>query len=127
MDEMVEGARDKGYVETIFNRRRILRDIHSRNAVVRQHAERNAVNAPVQGSAADLIKLAMIEIHQELKSNGLDAKMILQVHDELVFDCLESQKEEIKALITSKMEKIVDLSIPLIVDANEGDNWLQAH
>lgn len=127
MEELVETARDKGYVETIFNRRRILRDIHSRNAVVRQHAERNAVNAPVQGSAADLIKLAMIEIQKALKTSDLDANMILQVHDELVFDCLASQKEEIKALITSKMEKIVELSIPLIVDANEGDNWLQAH
>lgn len=127
MEELVAGARDKGYVETIFNRRRILRDIHSRNAVVRQHAERNAVNAPVQGSAADLVKLAMIEIQKELKHNGLDAKMILQVHDELVFDCLASQKEEIKALIKAKMENIVELSIPLIVDANEGSNWLQAH
>lgn len=127
MEELVETARDKGYVETIFNRRRILRDIHSRNAVVRQHAERNAVNAPVQGSAADLIKLAMIEIQNDLKHSNLDAKMILQVHDELVFDCLASQKEEIKALITAKMEDIVELSIPLIVDANEGDNWLQAH
>ncbi len=127
MEELVETARDKGYVETIFNRRRILRDIHSRNAVVRQHAERNAVNAPVQGSAADLIKLAMIEIQNDLKHSNLDAKMILQVHDELVFDCLASQKEEIKALITAKMENIVELSIPLIVDANEGDNWLQAH
>ena len=127
MEELVETARDKGYVETIFNRRRILRDIHSRNAVVRQHAERNAVNAPVQGSAADLIKLAMIEIQKALKTSDLDANMILQVHDELVFDCLASQKEEIKALITSKMEEIVELSIPLIVDANEGDNWLQAH
>lgn len=127
MEEMVNGARDKGYVETIFDRRRILRDIHSRNAVVRQHAERNAVNAPVQGSAADLIKMAMIDIQKELKNNGLDAKMILQVHDELVFDCLKSQKQEIKALIKNKMENIVELSIPLIVDANEGENWLQAH
>ena len=127
MEELVATARDKGYVETIFNRRRILRDIHSRNAVVRQHAERNAVNAPVQGSAADLIKLAMIEIQKALKETNLDAKMILQVHDELVFDCLASQKEEIKALITSKMQDIVELSIPLIVDANEGNNWLQAH
>ncbi len=127
MEELVEVARDKGYVETIFNRRRILRDIHSRNAVVRQHAERNAVNAPVQGSAADLVKMAMIEIQKVLQENNLDAKMILQVHDELVFDCHVSQKEEIKALITSKMENIVELSIPLIVDANEGDNWLQAH
>jgi len=127
MEELVETARDQGYVETLFNRRRILRDIHSRNAVVRQHAERNAVNAPVQGSAADLVKLAMIEIQKELDKNDLDAKMILQVHDELVFDCLAEQQEEIKTLVKQKMETIVSYDVPLIVDVNVGDNWLQAH
>lgn len=127
MEELVAIARDQGFVETIFNRRRILRDIHSRNAVVRQHAERNAVNAPVQGSAADLIKLAMIEIQKEIVDQELDVKMILQVHDELVFDCLENDKEKVKEIIKSKMESIVELSIPLLVDVNEGKNWLEAH
>jgi DNA polymerase-1 len=127
IDEMVATAREKGFVETIFNRRRILRDIHSRNAVMRTHAERNAVNAPVQGSAADLVKMAMIKVFKEIKNRKLDVDMILQVHDELVFDCAKDCKEEVKELVKDIMEEIVKLDIPLIVDINEGENWLQAH
>ncbi|MCT4664376.1 MAG: DNA polymerase I [Flavobacteriales bacterium] len=125
--EMVNTARDTGFVETIFNRRRILRDIHSRNAVVRAHAERNAVNAPVQGSAADLIKIAMIEIQKVIEKEQYDALMILQVHDELVFDVSEEIAEDFAKKIQEVMEGVLKLSIPLIVDVNEGQNWLEAH
>ncbi len=127
MDSNIAFAREHGYVKTIMNRRRYLKDINSRNGVVRGHAERNAINAPVQGSAADVIKIAMINIQKELETLELKSKMILQVHDELVFDVLKSEKERVKKIIKSKMEKAVPLSIPLIVDIGEGGNWLDAH
>ncbi len=122
-----EFARQHGYVETIMKRKRYLKDISSRNHTVRSHAERNAVNAPIQGSAADIIKLAMIKIHRELKENGFEAKMVLQVHDELVYDTPQSEIEEIKPIIKESMENAVQTKVPLIVDFGEGKNWLEAH
>lgn len=120
-------AREHGWVETVLNRRRYLADINGRNAMVRGMAERNAVNAPVQGSAADIIKIAMIEIHKQLKERNLKTKMLLQVHDELVFDAYKPELEEIKTLITEIMEGAYKLSVPLKVDIGVGENWLEAH
>ncbi len=127
MDEMIQTAREKGYVETMLGRRRYLRDILSRNAVVRGFAERNAINAPIQGSAADIIKIAMIRIQDLLYSNKFRTKMILQVHDELVFDVLKTELEEVKQMIIREMENAYTLSVPLIVDFGTGNNWLEAH
>ena len=127
MDEMIQKAREKGYVETMLGRRRYLRDILSRNAVVRGFAERNAINAPIQGSAADIIKIAMIRIQEVLNSRKLSTKMILQVHDELVFDVLGQELEEVKQLVIREMENAYSLSVPLVVDHGTGENWLEAH
>ena len=127
MEESVEKARKKGYVETIMGRRRYLRDINSRNAVVRGVAERNAVNAPIQGSAADIIKKAMICIHQKLKERGLRSKMILQVHDELNFKCHHEEIEELKNLVVDCMEHVVSLAVPLTVGTGYGKSWYEAH
>ena len=127
MSEQVDFARDNGYVSTVLGRRRYLKDINSSNAVVRGAAERNAVNAPIQGSAADIIKIAMIKIHQKLKDNGLKTKMLLQVHDELVFDVYKSELEEVQELIKSEMENAFKLDVPLDVEVGLGDNWLDAH
>jgi DNA polymerase-1 len=127
MDEMIQGAREKGYVETMLGRRRYLRDILSRNAVVRGFAERNAINAPIQGSAADIIKIAMIRIQQILNRGNFKTKMILQVHDELVFDVVKPELEEVKQLVTREMENAYSLSVPLVVDHGTGENWLEAH
>ena len=115
MEKSVEKARKQGYVETIMGRRRYLRDINSRNAVVRGVAERNAVNAPIQGSAADIIKKAMICIHQEIARRGLKSKMILQVHDELNFKCHREELEELKGLVVDCMENVIKLAVPLTV------------
>ena len=127
MDKSIAMAREKTYVETMMGRKRILVDINSRNAVVRGFAERNAINAPIQGSAADVIKLAMIDIFEELQKKKLRSKMILQVHDELVFDVYKPELEEIKELVKTKMENAIKLSIPLTVDIGVGENWLEAH
>ena len=127
MEESVEKARDKEYVETIMGRRRYLRDINSRNAVVRGMAERNAINAPIQGSAADIIKMAMILIHQRIEEEGLKSRMIIQVHDELNFKCHKSEQEILKNLVVECMEKIVQLSVPLTVSIGFGQNWYEAH
>jgi DNA polymerase-1 len=127
MDEMIQSARDKGYVETMLGRRRYLRDILSRNAVVRGFAERNAINAPIQGSAADIIKIAMIRIQEILNKKNYRTKMIIQVHDELVFDVFNKELNEIKLLVIREMENAYSLSVPLIVDFGTGDNWLEAH
>ena len=127
MDAQVDYAREHGYVETIMGRRRYLKDINSRNAVVRGHSERNAINAPIQGSAADVIKIAMIHIHQAMKKEKMQSKMVLQVHDELVFDTVDSERDELTQMVVEKMEKAVSLSVPLLVDTGQGDNWLQAH
>ena len=127
MDDQVAFARDHGYVETITGRRRYLKDIESRNAVVRGHSERNAVNAPIQGSAADIIKLAMIEVDRAMRSANMRSKMLLQVHDELVFDVYKDELEELKALVVEKMEAAVSLEVPMVAEVGTGSNWLEAH
>ncbi|WP_460220074.1 DNA polymerase I [Psychroserpens sp. MEBiC05023] len=127
MGEQVDFARDNGYVQTILGRRRYLKDINSRNAVVRGAAERNAVNAPIQGSAADIIKIAMIKIHDKLKAGDYKSKMLLQVHDELVFDVYKPELETLKTLIKTEMENAYTLDVPLDVDLDIGVNWLEAH
>ena len=125
--EQIDFARDNGYVSTILGRRRYLKDINSQNAILRGSAERNAVNAPIQGSAADIIKLAMIAIQKRLKSENKNSKMILQVHDELVFDVPKYEIDEIKILIKEEMENAFKLEVPLVVDIGLGSNWLEAH
>ncbi|HET6558849.1 MAG TPA: DNA polymerase I, partial [Prolixibacteraceae bacterium] len=127
MDKSIEKARNIGYVETIMGRRRFLNDINSANAVVRGVAERNAINAPIQGSAADIIKVAMINIWKELKKQKLQSKMILQVHDELNFDALIQELEQVKAIVKHEMEHAVNIGVPLTVEINAGENWLDAH
>ncbi|RUT78820.1 DNA polymerase I [Ancylomarina longa] len=127
MEESIEKARKDEYVETIMGRRRYLKDINSSNAIVRGVAERNAINAPIQGSAADLIKVAMIHIDQRMKKEGLKSKMIIQVHDELNFDCLKSELDQMKIILREEMENAVALSVPLTVDMGVGKNWLEAH
>ena len=127
MSTQVEFARKKGYVETVLNRRRYLKDINSANAMVRSGAERNAVNAPIQGSAADIIKLAMINIYNRFEKEGFKSKMLLQVHDELVFDAHKDELETIRPIIKYEMENAFKLSVPLDVELGIGENWLQAH
>ena len=127
IQEQIDFARNNGYVQTVLGRRRYLKDINSANAVVRGGAERNAVNAPIQGSAADIIKIAMINIHKRLKNENWQSKMLLQVHDELVFDVHNSELEKIKPLIQQEMENAFQLTVPLVVELGEGQNWLEAH
>lgn len=127
IQEQIEYARQNGYVQTILGRRRYLKDINSQNAVVRGAAERNAVNAPIQGSAADIIKIAMINIHKRLNEENWKSKMLLQVHDELVFDVHNSELEKIQPMIKQEMENAFKLDVPLIVDLGKGHNWLEAH
>lgn len=127
ISKQVDFARDHGYVQTVLGRRRYLKDINSRNAVVRGAAERNAVNAPIQGSAADIIKLAMINIYEKLEAGDYKTKMLLQVHDELVFDVYKPELDEISKLIKTEMENAFTLSVPLDVEIGLGDNWLEAH
>jgi len=127
MDGVIHMAREKGYVETIMKRRRYLPDINSGNAVVRGFAERNAINAPIQGSAADIIKMAMIAVHSSMKKAGVQSKMILQVHDELVFDIHNTEKEMMQALVKDAMEKAISLVVPMEVEMQLANNWLEAH
>ncbi len=127
VSKQIAFARENGYVETVLGRRRYLKDINSRNAVVRGAAERNAVNAPIQGSAADIIKIAMINIHNKLEEGNYKTKMLLQVHDELVFDVYKPELETMKQLIKLEMENAYQLAVPLNVDFDIGDNWLEAH
>ena len=127
MEEAVEKARKKEYAETIMGRRRYLRDINSRNAVIRGMAERNAINAPIQGSAADIIKMAMVCIHAEIRKRGLKSRMLIQVHDELDFKCYRPEQEELQQLVTQCMEHVVTLSVPLTISASFGENWEEAH
>ncbi len=127
MSEQVDFARDNGYVQTVLGRRRYLKDINSANAMVRGGAERNAVNAPIQGSAADIIKIAMINIHKKLVSENWKSKMLLQVHDELVFDVYNDELEKIQPMIKYEMENAFKLEVPLTVDLGLGKNWLEAH
>lgn len=127
IDECVEKARQTGYIETLLGRRRYLADINSRNAVVRGYAERNAVNAPIQGTAADIIKIAMIRIDQRLVAEGLRAKMILQVHDELNFSVPREELDQVRQIVVQEMENACALSVPLVAECGVGDNWLEAH
>jgi len=127
MSELVDFARENGYVETVLGRRRYLKDINSRNAVVRGAAERNAVNAPIQGSAADIIKVAMINIYNRFEKENIKSKMLLQVHDELVFDARKDELEIIKPIIKQEMENAYQISVPLDVEIGIGENWLEAH
>ncbi|MEM6893563.1 MAG: DNA polymerase I [Bacteroidota bacterium] len=127
MSEQVDFARDNGYVQTVLGRRRYLKDINAGNQVVRGAAERNAVNAPIQGSAADIIKIAMINIHKKLSEGDYKTKMLLQVHDELVFDCYKPELAEMKTLIQSEMENAYQMAVPLDVEVGIGENWLEAH
>ncbi|GEL09984.1 DNA polymerase I [Flavobacterium glycines] len=127
INEQIDFARDHGYVQTILGRRRYLKDINSQNAVVRGGAERNAVNAPIQGSAADIIKIAMINIHHKLVSENWKSKMLLQVHDELVFDVHNDELERIQPMIKHEMENAFKLEVPLVVDLGMGKDWLEAH
>ena len=127
MAEVVEVAREKGYVETIMNRRRYLKDIQSANAIVRGFAERNAVNAPIQGSAADVIKIAMIKLSKAMKAANLKSKMLLQVHDELVFDVAIDEEDQLSQMVKDCMESAVDLKVPLDIEYKIANNWLEAH
>lgn len=127
MDESIRKARESGYVTTMFGRRRYLPDIHSRNQVVRGNAERNAINAPIQGSAADIIKIAMVRIAGRLDREIPEAKMILQVHDELIFEVDTASVEKLRALVTEEMKGAAELRVPLEVDTGTGNNWLEAH
>ena len=127
MNDTMNFARENGYVETIMGRRRYLRDINSANQTVRGYAERNAINAPIQGSAADLIKIAMINIHKDMIDQNLGSKMTMQVHDELVFDVLKTEVEQMKAIITHRMKTAIDTQVPIEIEIGEGNNWLAAH
>lgn len=127
MDNMIEKGRKDGFVETIYGRKRFLPDINSRNATVRGYNERNAINAPLQGSAADIIKVAMINVYRCMKQMNLKSKMILQVHDELVFDVVPNEIEQLKELVTKQMESVIKLRVPLVAEAGVGNNWLEAH
>ena len=127
MSNQINFARENGFVQTILGRKRFLNDINSRNGMIRSSAERNAINTPVQGSAADIIKLSMINIADELKNNSLKSKLILQVHDELVFDVPIEEVDLIKKIIIDKMENAYKLKVPLTVDLGVGNNWLEAH
>ena len=129
MDSSINFAKEHGYVQTVMGRKRWLKDIYSANFTVRGYAERNAINMPIQGTAADMIKLAMIAVHREMKKAGMRSKMILQVHDELVFDVLHDELNEIRPLIKQCMETamVLPMGVPLNVETGTGNNWLEAH
>ena len=127
MASSVEFARENGYVETIMKRRRYLKDINSANAIVRGFSERNAVNAPIQGSAADVIKIAMIKVDKAMKKANLKSRMLLQVHDELVFDVENSEKEILQQIVKENMESAVSLVVPLDIEQKIAGDWLEAH
>jgi DNA polymerase-1 len=127
IDQTVAAARENGYVETLFGRRRYIPDINSKNMTLRALAERNAVNAPIQGTSADIIKIAMIGIDRRIREAGLNARMVLQVHDELVFESPVPEVDTLKRLVVEEMEGVIRLSVPLTVECNDGKNWLEAH
>ena len=127
MEKSKEIARQKGYVTTLFGRRRYLPDINSHNATVRGFAERNAINAPIQGTAADIIKVAMIHIFNRFKAEGIRSKMLLQVHDELNFSVYPEEKEKVERIVIEEMQAAFPLSVPLVADSGFGQNWLEAH
>jgi DNA polymerase I len=126
LDRQIQLAREQGYVETLFKRRRYIPEIKDRNFNMRAYGERNAQNSPLQGSAADLIKLAMIRIHSAIRERGLRSRMLLQVHDELVFEVPPEELETMRALVKDRMERVVELRVPLVVDIGVGPNWLDA-
>ena len=127
IEDTLTCARENGYVETIFGRRRYLPDINSKNGTVRALAERNAINAPIQGTSADIIKLAMINVDRRMKEEGMQSRMVLQIHDELVFDAVLKETEQLERIVREEMENVIELSIPLTVECNHGNNWLEAH
>ena len=123
MDRIVEKAKEQGYVETLFHRRRYIPELSSNNYMVRQFGARAAMNTPIQGTAADIMKIAMVEVNKKLEEEKLNAKLILQIHDELLIDCKIEEKEEVKKILKESMENAVKLSIPLEVEVSEADNW----
>ena len=127
MDDAIQTAKINGYVETIYGRKRFLADINSQNSIVRGYAERNAINAPIQGSAADIIKLAMVQIQQLIERNNLKSKMTLQVHDELNFSVPKDELEAMRTLVINEMQNVAKLKVPIVADSGVGDNWLEAH
>jgi DNA polymerase-1 len=127
MDDTITFAREHEYVETVTGRRRYIRDIRSQNMTVRNGAERNAINAPIQGTAADMIKIAMVNIHREILKRGLRTRMVLQVHDELVFDVYQPERAEVMPLVEQKMRTAIPLEVPIVVEMGTGLNWLEAH
>ena len=127
MDKSIQMARANGYAETLFHRRRYLADINSHNATVRGFAERNAINAPIQGTAADIIKVAMINVYRRFRKDGIKSKMILQVHDELNFSVLPEEKEKVEKIVLEEMQNALKMQVPLVADSGWGKNWLEAH
>lgn len=127
MTETIEAARTRGYVSTVMGRKRLLPDINSRNAVVRGYAERNAINAPLQGSAADIIKLAMVRIYRRFEERGLKSRMIMQVHDELIFNVQPDELAELQSIVTTEMQNAYHGRVPLTVSSGVAGNWLEAH
>jgi DNA polymerase I len=127
MDDTIKFARENGYVQTLLGRKRFIRDINTRNQTQKGFAERNAINAPIQGSAADMIKIAMVEIDKKIIAHKFSSKMILQVHDELVFDCLKTELDVLKKIVKEEMEKALPLDVPVYVEMGSGENWLDAH
>lgn len=127
MNSMTERAKKDGYVSTLYGRKRYLPDINSKNQVVRGLAERNAVNAPIQGSAADIIKVAMVCLYKRVNEEGLRSRMVMQVHDELVFDVYPGEESRLSEVVKEEMERVIELSVPLTVDCQYGENWLEAH
>ena len=126
MEDIVEKAKEQGYVETLFNRRRYIPELKSNSYVVRQFGARIAMNTPIQGTAADIMKIAMIRVHQELEKRKLKSKLVLQVHDELIIEAEKSEKEEVKELLQNAMEEAITLEIPLKAEVSEADNWYDA-
>ena len=127
MKDIVASAKEKGYVETMYHRRRYLPELKSSNFNVRSFGERVALNMPVQGTAADIIKLAMVNVAQELKARGMQARLILQVHDELIVECPEQEAEQVRVLLEEQMEHVASLSVPLTAEAHIGHSWAEAH
>ena len=127
MDNVVEKAKEEGFVSTIFGRRRYLNDIASHNAIARGLAERNAVNAPIQGSAADIMKIAMINVHRRFAAEGIRSKVILQVHDELIVEAPDSEVDTVRRILQEEMEHVVHYSVPLTTEVGTGKTWLEAH
>jgi DNA polymerase-1 len=127
MESTKEEAREKLYVTTLLGRRCAVPEISSKNGAIRSYAERNAINYPIQGSAADIVKVAMVRIHNRLATEGLKTRMVLQVHDELVFDVPQDELEKVRELVRNEMEGAVELNVPLVVDIGVGNNWREAH